>query len=287
MENKIIQDKYIFLDKIGKGSFGQVYKGMIMKTNKIIAIKTEAVETNHGISPLKNETVVLNYLNREKCKNIPLVYWYGLYEKIKCLVISYYQTSLKNIFSNIKEKQKQNIEKKEILINVFFLFKCLLNIIQYIHEKKVIHRDIKPDNFMYHDGEFYLIDFGIATFVSDDLESKTVKDMIKEDGCIIGTPNYISIFVHQGKSPEPIDDLISLGYIFYYFECFLLNRNIELYSNNNKMEMKIEHIKSSKDEISDLSDMTTKIHLYLKKCYYFSLEEKRIQYLILKEIFNT
>ena len=290
--NEIILNKYTFLEKIGKGSFGEVFKGIIIKTNKIIAIKTENIQ-KLGVSPLKNETIILNYLNREKCKNIPLVYWYGIYKTTKkCLIIPYYNSSLHNIFFNIREK---NETEKQKITYIFFVFKSLLNIIQYIHEKKVIHRDIKPDNFMYHDGEFYLIDFGIASFFESNNnfleESKDKNTDVYENCSIIGTPNYISIFVHKGKKPEPIDDLISLGYVFYYFVCFLLNRNMEWQIDKgsdtktileNKMKMKIQHIKR---EFGCDEKITKIIHLYLKKCYKFSFE-KKIKYLILKEIFT-
>jgi serine/threonine protein kinase len=90
---------------------------------------------------------------------------------------------------------------------------CCIDILESIHKNYVIHRDIKPQNFMYRNGELFLIDFGLSTFYLDDN-----KEHIQTEH-ITGTPKYISYFIHDGCRPSRKDDLISLGYMYLWLCC--------------------------------------------------------------------
>jgi casein kinase 1 len=91
-----------------------------------------------------------------------------------------------------------------------------ISILESIHKLYVIHRDIKPQNFMIKDGELYLIDFGFATFyVNADKQHISIDRTLES---VLGTPKYISIYNHMGISNSRRDDMISLGYIMFYFQ---------------------------------------------------------------------
>jgi serine/threonine protein kinase len=64
---------------------------------------------------------------------------------------------------------------------------------------------------MFYENKWKLIDFGFAVFISTD--SLEIKEKTKKEW-MIGTPNYISVRVHDGLEPGKKDDMISLGYIF-------------------------------------------------------------------------
>ena len=200
MNNISINNKYIIENLIGKGKFGQIFKGHIHKKNTAIAIKMEPSEGE--LKSIKHEVTILNYLYKRGCRNIPYIYWYGKYNMDICMVMNYFPGSLCN----------ENITHIDT-----FMIKCI-DILKNIHEHYVIHRDIKPQNFMFDEhGELHLIDFGLATvYVDDDHQH------IKCTGCsqsyILGTPKYISYHVHEGYVPSRRDDLISIGYLYLFLK---------------------------------------------------------------------
>ena len=79
----------------------------------------------------------------------------------------------------------------------------LLPILQFVHSRSVIHRDIKPDNIMRREsGELVLIDFGVAKLLE---QSNAVKT-----GTTIGTPGFAAPEQTYGKV-TPASDLFALG----------------------------------------------------------------------------
>lgn len=200
----IINDKYEIHAKIGNGSFGKVFLGIHLQNKKKIIVKTESLTSLYGL--LKHETNILYFLSRNRCSNIPSVYWYGNTNSFsdlgpqKCLAMTYF--SGKSL-DQLREKMTMQ-EKKQWMYSMIFL-------LEQIHQTGIIHRDIKPAHFILSDdGKWNLIDFGLATFFSDTKE----KEKEKEQNTITGTPNYVSVNIHQGFTPDRRDDLISLGYIF-------------------------------------------------------------------------
>ena len=90
--------------------------------------------------------------------------------------------------------------------------------VEYIHSRRIIHRDIKPDNFTIGHGRnshrIFIIDFGLAKkFMS----SRGEHIKYREGKGLTGTARYASINTHLGIEQSRRDDLESLGYLFLYF----------------------------------------------------------------------
>lgn len=95
----------------------------------------------------------------------------------------------------------------------------MIDILDTIHSNSILHRDIKPDNFMLRDNNtsIVLIDFGLSTVYVDDTK-KPIPLSKNQSTTILGTPKYVSIHVHAGFDPGRRDDLISIGYIWMSLE---------------------------------------------------------------------
>ena len=171
-----------------------------MKTDQQYAAKME--KPNPICNTIKHEATVLHYLDTQKCKNVPYLYHYGFSSPYNTIVVSYYsQGSL--------QTWKSVIQFEELLD----WWNTALTILEHIHKAGIVHRDLKPAHFMRDDNhKWNLIDFGLSsTFLDDSQEHilETPKDNI------IGSPNYVSWFVHQGKDVVRRDDVLSLVYIFW------------------------------------------------------------------------
>lgn len=204
MNEKVLGKKYKILDKIGNGKFGIVYKGVNLKSGESVAIKTE--KKYGDIRLLKNETTILKYLYDHGSRSTPIVYWYGVHELWSYLVMSYYDISLFD-YCNQSPILPEKIDK---------IMCVCIDILETIHKNYVLHRDIKPQNFMISNEEIFLIDFGFACFYVDD---KVEHLPSTETQNIVGTPKYVSYHVHDGITNSRRDDLISLGYLYIYLCC--------------------------------------------------------------------
>jgi len=204
MNEKVLGKKYRILDKIGNGKFGIVYKGINLKSIETVAIKTEKKGTD--IRLLKNETTILKYLYDHGSRSTPIVYWYGVDAVWSYLIMSYYDISLFD-YCNQNPMVSEKIDK---------IMCVCIDILETIHKNYVLHRDIKPQNFMISNEEIFLIDFGFSCFYVDD---KVEHLPVSETQNIVGTPKYVSYHVHDGITNSRRDDLISLGYLYIYLCC--------------------------------------------------------------------
>lgn len=201
--------KYQILNSLGQGKFGNVYRGIHQKTGEEVAIKLEPASLN---TPhlLKHESTMLHYLYSKSCRDVPPVHWFGewIHENVAHvgLVMPLYECSLHQWASSYPTA-------KEDLIPGFM--RRILPIYQGIHREGVIHRDVKPQNIMFHRGDWKIIDFGLATFYVDD-QFRHIPATTTPHVHLVGTPKYASRNVHDGYDSTRRDDLISLGYVVLF-----------------------------------------------------------------------
>lgn len=241
----LIANKYKLLEKIGSGSFGTIYKGENIRSREKVAIKVEPIMED--LKLLKNESTIYQYL--KEIKGVPSIKWYGKDEDNYYMVISLLGESLQKI------KDNYGFFSKKI---VFQLGVQLLEILKSIHNKGLIHRDIKPDNFLIgpknktqSETQLYLIDFGFCkTYLNGDkhIEQKSISKLL-------GTPNYASVNAHNCINLSRRDDLESLGYMLIYFYLGDLPW---------KNEENIDSIKHMKDLLLKNKDIPNTLIHYLK-----------------------
>jgi serine/threonine protein kinase len=192
-------NKYNIEKEIRRGAFGVIYKGSVKKNGEPVAIKVD----HSPISTLQHESRIIQYLYMTKVRNIPNIYWFGTYEEKPALVMSFYECSLYDYYSH---RIIDTTKAAMILLKI-------LDIFENIHKHFVLHRDIKPQNFMIKDGDIFLIDFGLSMFYINE-NGQHYPDSISET--MIGSPIFASIHIHNGHRYSRRDDLISLGYLYLF-----------------------------------------------------------------------
>ena len=208
----IISNKYEINELLGEGSFGKIFKTINIYNKKEFAVK---LEFKNEINTLKKEAQIYTYL--KNTKGIPLMYNYGVYEGFNYLILDLLGPSIIDVSLNIENKIKYLIEA--------------IDIIENLHEKNLVHRDIKPDNFLLNiqKNQLYIIDFGLTKIYFKN--NKHIEE--NNNKKLLGTPNYCSLNIHNGKEYSRRDDLESLCYTF------ISVYGIELpwkKDNNNKIE---------------------------------------------------
>ena len=200
---KIFFSKYKAIKKLGEGSFGKVYKAEY--NGDYYAIKMENKSKEQGL--LELEATIMSYL---KGPNIPFIKSYGYSGDFNVLVMQLLDKSLEDLIN------KYNTFS---IKTVAILGYQMVNILQYIHDRHIIHRDIKPDNFVMgaqeDNAKLYILDFGLAKKYRS---SRTlVQYPYVKKKKLTGTARYASIHALEAYEQSRRDDLESVGYVLMYF----------------------------------------------------------------------
>ena len=275
-EGTIIGRKYKIANKIGSGSFGVVYKGINIRSNEYVAIKIESLIGKSKL--LKNEAKICRHLTPSK--GISQVRYYGVDQENSYVVFDLLGVSLDTYMERLK---------KFSLKTTCNLGMQMIQRIEYIHEKGILHRDIKPDNFLMGKDDvnlLYIIDFGLSkNFVE---RGKHIK--CKDKKKMTGTVRYASINIHNGIEPSRRDDLISIGYMLIYFIKGVLPwQGLDGATKEEKYN-KIGDVKRQTTIEELCKDLPMELKVFIDYCYGLDFAETpnyALLFKLLEKIFNN
>ncbi|CAE6400610.1 unnamed protein product [Rhizoctonia solani] len=195
--------------KIGEGSFGVIFEGTDLLNSQSVAIKFEPRKSD--APQLRDE--YRSYRILAGSPGIPQIYHFGQEGLHNILVIDLLGPSLEDLFDMCGRKFS--------IKTVCMTAKQMLHRVQTIHEKNLIYRDIKPDNFLIGrpgtktSSMVHVVDFGMAKQYRDPKTKQHIP--YRERKSLSGTARYMSINTHLGREQSRRDDLESLGHVFMYF----------------------------------------------------------------------
>ncbi|KAI9011360.1 casein kinase I alpha, partial [Gaertneriomyces semiglobifer] len=206
----VIQNRWEVHDKIGEGSFGEVYAAVDLQDGTMVAIKRES---STSLSPqLQHEYSIYTHL--VGLDGFPRIYYGGKEGQYNVLVMDRLGPSLKLL-------QNESPGGCLPLQTVVYIVPQVIRLLALLHNRGIVFRDVKASQFCvgrYGDDitvnpKLFLIDFGLATYYVDENNQHVRNRRIDRHAARTGTARYASLNVHRGKLHSRRDDIESLAYI--------------------------------------------------------------------------
>jgi len=202
--------RFQIADAIGSGSYSEVHVATdAERGGERVAVKLEWQKAEKSNRLLAEAKLYETFAHGEG--QVPKVRWHGSEGEYNVMVMDLLGPSLDDLF---KAKGKRFSLKTVLLVA-----EQMISRIEFVHSCGVLHRDIKPHNFLMGLGptadRVHVMDFGLSKRYLDEKTGKHI-ECAKRSG-LTGTVRYTSLNQHKGYEPGRRDDLISVGYVLMHF----------------------------------------------------------------------
>ena len=206
---------------IGEGGMARVYLASRDGDDEPLVVKIlrrEVLSNKTALARFMEEYTLVESIHS---RHVARVYRHGKSEEHAYLVMEFFEGGDLN-----KRLAGKPIDPAEALR----IFRELMFALGEIHEKGILHRDLKPQNLMFReDGTLALLDFGIAKQI--DAIDRT------HQGEVLGTPRYMSPEQVQGRALDLRTDIYSAGVLLYQM---LTGRH--LFDGDTAMDVAMQHL---------------------------------------------
>jgi len=267
IKNKLIFKKYRLIKKIGKGSFGFVYSAENIKDKNMpkVAVKLEEkISTSNNLEKESSFLLLLNGVG------IPKIISYGYNSQYFILIQELLGENLNQLRKSLK------IDKFNIK-DIAMIALQVIDRMEYILSKNVVHRDIKPEHFLLgleNKAIIYLIDFGISRKYRSSKTGKHIQFSLI--GQLFGTLQFISYNATRGVEQTRRDDMISVGYVLIHLSGTQLPwEHLNIKEKNAKKNyekiLELKKLLKPEDICKGLPEELTE---YFRYCYNLNFEQQ-------------
>lgn len=213
---------YRLSKEIGRGGMSTVVLAERLEDNTHVVLKIMFTRGMEDPTALKRFMLEYNLLSDVDHPHVVRIYERAFAADFAYIAMEYFPAG------DLAKRIKEGIRPAEALEYL----RQMASGLGSVHERGIIHRDIKPGNILFKDdGSLTITDFGVAKRGEEDMEDITINNMV------VGTPYYISPEQGSGMKVDHRSDLYSLGVIFYQ-----MMTGKRPYSGNSVSELLRAHV---------------------------------------------
>jgi len=218
------------LHLIGEGGTARVYLASREKDDEPLVVKILRPEITANPKALARCLEEFALVERIQSRHVARIFGHGNFEGQAYLVMEFFEGN--DLNKRLDGKPLAPVEALRLLRELMFA-------LGDIHEKGILHRDLKPQNLMFrNDGSLAIVDFGIA------------KDIGAADrtghGEVLGTPRYMSPEQVQGRALDLRTDIYSAGVLL-----FQMLTGTHLFDGETAVEIALHHINTPPPALPD------------------------------------
>lgn len=262
----IIEGRYKYLEKIGKGAFGTVLLMEDTVVDERLILKFLNANVAQDEEVLKRFVHELRYSRKITHRNVIRIYDFIALQGLYAISMEYFPSHTLSM---------ELREDKPLALHRALQFGIdIASGMAVAHQVGIIHRDLKPANVLINDEDLLkIVDFGVAAAQRD------TDTALTKTGYVIGSPKYMAPEQILGKKVDPRSDVYSLGVILYE-----MLTGIPPYSRGDHMSVMYQHVQGkatppgeiNRDLPPGLSDLVMQAMAVDKTRRFQSMDELRL-----------
>jgi hypothetical protein len=203
-----VADKFHVKRRIGSGGMGVVYLARDAVLDRDVALKTLPSLRPRAVERLRDEARAMAALNHE---SLATLYGLEIWRGTPILVVEYFPNG--TLASRLSGGPLSPVEAVTLGIR-------LARALVYMHARAVLHRDLKPSNIAFTaSGDAKLLDFGLATLSSPDVDAEPADSGGTTGEPFIGTRGYAPPETLRGEPSSPSGDRWALAVVLVEAAC--------------------------------------------------------------------
>jgi HEAT repeat protein/tRNA A-37 threonylcarbamoyl transferase component Bud32 len=231
----VIDGRYKYIEKIGKGAFGTVLLMQDEVVDERLILKFLNPNVSSDEEMMKRFVHELRYSRKITHRNVIRIYDFLNLQGAYAISMEYFPSH--TLSGEIPDNKPMPLDK------LLRLSRDMATGMTVAHQAGVIHRDLKPANVLVNDeGLLKIVDFGVAAAASSG------DTQLTKTGYVIGSPKYMAPEQILGKKVDETADVYSVGVIMYE-----MATGVPPYSRGDHMSVMYQHVQGKAQQCQEIN----------------------------------